>query len=151
MALLSFVSPTPMAPGQRPSLHSELQFKAFKWFLSSFSSLVFDSSTQLGRLDGFVQQEQQVNGNQSCTASQGRLVARRQCTLAACCCHLLLLLLFCQVQPCAGRSRRVQSLQLQESSSKRISHLYYEAMTLLVFLRQIKTAFGESTRNMLNQ
>ena len=151
MALLSFVSPTPMAPGQRPSLHSELQFKAFKWFLSSFSSLVFDSSTQLGRLDGFVQQEQQVNGNQSCTASQGRLVARRQCTLAACCCHLLLLLLFCQVQPCAGRSRRVQSLQLQESSSKRVKVILTMKLSKISFvvLRQMKTTFGESTINIL--
>ena len=65
MALLDLVLPTPMAPGQRPSLHGELQFKAPKWFLSSsFSSQVFDRSTQLGGLDGFVQQEQQVNGKQ---------------------------------------------------------------------------------------
>ena len=152
MALLSFVSPTPMAPGQRPSLHSELQFKAFKWFLSlSFSSLVFDSSTQLGRLDGFVQQEQQVNGNQSCTASQGRLVAGRQCTLAACCPHLLLLLLCCQVQPCAGHSRRVQSLQLQESSSKRVKVILTMKLSKISFvvLRQMKTTFGESTINIL--
>ena len=83
-ALLDLVLPTPMAPGQRPSLHGELQFKASKWFYSfSFFFLVFDRNTQLGQLGGFVQQEQQVNGNQSCTASQGRLVARRQCTLAA--------------------------------------------------------------------
>ena len=135
MALLDFVSPTPMAPGQRPSLHGELQFKASKWFYSfSFFFLVFDRNTQLGQLGGFVQQEQQVNGNQSCTASQGRLVAGRQCTLAACCPHLLLLLLCCQVQPCAGHSRRVQSLQLQESSSKRVKTIHtIELETLFLF------------------
>ena len=65
MALLDLVLPTPMAPGQRPSLHGELQFKASKWFLSfSFFFLVFDSNTQLSQLGGFVQQEQQVNGKQ---------------------------------------------------------------------------------------
>ena len=152
MALLDLVLPTPMAPGQRPSLHSELQFKAFKWFyFFSFFSLVFDSNTQLGQLSGFVQQEQQVNGKQSCTASQGRLVAGRQCTLAAQCCPHLLLLLFCQVQPCAGHSRRVQSLQLQESSSKRVKVILTMKLSKISFavLRQMKTTFGESTINIL--
>ena len=154
MALLDLVLPTPMAPGQRPSLHGELQFKAFKWFyFFSFFSLVFDSNTQLGQLSGFVQQEQQVNGKQSCTASQGRLVARRQCTLAACCPHLLLLLLLlcCQVQPCAGHSRRVQSLQLRESSSKRVKVILTMKLSKISFvvLRQMKTTFGESTINIL--
>ena len=152
MALLDLVLPTPMAPGQRPSLHGELQFKAFKWFyFFSFFSLVFDSTTQLDQLGGFVQQEQQVNGKQSCTASQGRLVARRQCTLAACCPHLLLLLLCCQVQPCAGHSRRVQSLQLQESSSKRVKVILTMKLSKISFvvLSQMKTTFGESTINIL--
>ena len=152
MALLDLVLPTPMAPVQRPSLHGELQFKAFKWFyFFSFFSLVFDSNTQLGQLSGFVQQEQQVNGKQSCTASQGRLVARRQCTLAAYCCPHLLLLLCCQVQPCAGHSRRVQSLQLQESSSKRVKVILTMKLSKISFvvLRQMKTTFGESTINIL--
>ena len=122
--------PLPWPLGKGPAYMVSCSSKRF--LSSSFSFLIFEHparSTWWVCTAGAAGQREA----ESCTASQGRLVAGRQCTLAAYCCpHLLLLC--CQVQPCAGHSRRVQSLQLQESSSKRVKTIHtIELETLFLF------------------